>query len=130
MRLTYKGSETMTEDGWIRPSYSNYSTERIIERLAEYEDAEEQGLLLRLPCKIGSILYQPTNNGINEYYTIGLCFDIPRNKFMYEVTYNVGLDWYKTTCDFDYINDVVFLTREEAENKLKEIENKLKEMEI
>ena len=122
MRLTYKGSETMTEDGWIRPSYSNYSTERIIERLAEYEDAEEQGLLLRLPCKIGSILYQPTNNGINEYYTIGLCFDIPRNKFMYEVTYNVGLDWYKTTCDFDYINDVVFLTREEAENKLKEME--------
>lgn len=130
MRLTYKGSETMTEDGWIKPSYSNYSTERIIERLAEYEDAEEQGLLLRLPCKIGSILYQPTNNGINEYYTIGLCFDIPRNKFMYEVTYNVGLDWYKTTCDFDYINDVVFLTREEAENKLKEAENKLKEMEI
>ena len=122
MRLTYKGSETMTEDGWIRPSYSNYSTERIIERLAEYEDAEEQGLLLRLPCKIGSILYQPTNNGINEYYTIGLCFDIPRNKFMYEVTYNVGLDWYKTTCDFDYINDVVFLTREEAENKLKEMD--------
>lgn len=122
MRLTYKGSETMTEDGWIRPSYSNYSTERIIERLAEYEDAEEQGLLLRLPCKIGSILYQPTSNGINEYYTIGLCFNIPRNKFMYEVTYNVGLDWYKTTCDFDYINDVVFLTREEAENKLKEME--------
>ena len=122
MRLTYKGSETMIEDGWIRPSYSNYSTERIIERLAEYEDAEEQGLLLRLPCKIGSILYQPTSNGINEYYTIGLCFNIPRNKFMYEVTYNVGLDWYKTTCDFDYINDVVFLTREEAENKLKEME--------
>ena len=122
MRLTYKGSETMTEDGWMRPSYSNYSTERIIEKLAEYEDAEEQGLLLRLPCKIGSILYQPTSNGINEYYTIGLCFNIPRNKFMYEVTYNVGLDWYKTTCDFDYINDVVFLTREEAENKLKEME--------
>lgn len=122
MRLTYKGSETMTEDGWIKPSYSNYSTERIIERLAEYEDAEEQGLLLKLPCKIGSILYQPTSNGINEYYTIGLCFNIPRNKFMYEVTYNVGLDWYKTTCDFDYINDVVFLTREEAENKLKEME--------
>ena len=48
MRLTYRGSETMTEDGWIRPSYSCYSTRKIIERLAEYEDAEEQGLLLRL----------------------------------------------------------------------------------
>ena len=47
-RLTYRGSETMTEDGLIRPAYSDYSTRRIIERLAEYEDLEEQGLLLRL----------------------------------------------------------------------------------
>ena len=47
-RLTYRGSEIMTEDGWFKPSYSNYSTKRIIERLTEYEDAEEQGLLLRL----------------------------------------------------------------------------------
>lgn len=36
MRLTYKGSETMTEDGWIRPLYSCYSSRKIIERLAEY----------------------------------------------------------------------------------------------
>ena len=63
-RLTYRGSETMTEeDGWIRPSpeegtvYSCYSTRKIIERLAEYEDLEEKGLLLRLPCKVGSTVY-------------------------------------------------------------------------
>ena len=30
---------------------------------------------------------------------------------------------YSTTCDFDYINEVVFLTREEAEQKLKEMES-------
>ena len=35
-RLTYRGSERMTEDGWIRPSYSDYPTRRIIEKLAEY----------------------------------------------------------------------------------------------
>ena len=93
------------------------------ERLKEYEDADEQGLLLRLPCKVGSILYQPIDNQINEYYIIGLRFDITRNKFMYEVTYHIGLDWYSTTCDFDYINEVVFLTREEAEQKLKEMES-------
>ena len=92
-------------------------------KLCEYEDLEEQGLLLRLPCKIGSILYQPIDNQINEYYIIGLRFDITRNKFMYEVTYNIGLDWYNTTCDFDYINDAVFLTKAEAEQKLKEMES-------
>ena len=116
-RLTERGSYGYGDVYVRRNDYVTAS-----KKLCEYEELEEQGLLLRLPCKVGSILYQPTSNGINEYYTIGLCFNIPRNKFMYEVTYNVGLDWYKTTCDFDYINDVVFLTREEAENKLKEME--------
>ena len=90
-------------------------------KLKEYKDLEKQGLLLRLPCKIGSIIYQPIDNQINEYYIIGLRFDITRNKFMYEVTYNIELDWYNTTCDFDYINKTVFLTQAEAEAKLKEL---------
>ncbi len=29
----------------------------ILEKLAGYEDAEEQGLLLRLPCKVGDTVY-------------------------------------------------------------------------
>lgn len=32
----------------------------IIEKLAEYEDAEEKGVLLRLPCEIGKNLYDIT----------------------------------------------------------------------
>ena len=28
-----------------------------LEKLASYEDAEEQGLLLRLPCKVGDAVY-------------------------------------------------------------------------
>ena len=93
---------------------------RICQRLKLYEDLEEQGLLLRLPCKIGSTLYQPISNRINEYKAIGLCFDITRNEFIYEVAYQIGLEWYKTTCDFDCINKTVFLTKEEAEKKLNE----------
>ena len=33
----------------------------MINKLAEYEDAEEQGLLLRLPCKVGTPAYIITN---------------------------------------------------------------------
>ena len=29
----------------------------ILEKLADYEDLEEQGLLVRLPCKVGDIVY-------------------------------------------------------------------------
>ena len=102
----------------------DFGSANVLNRLAEYEDLEEQGLLLRLPCKVGSTLYQPiSNRQINEYKVIGLCFDITRNEFMYEVAYQIGLEWYKTTCDFDRINKTVFLTKEEAEQKLKEMES-------
>ena len=92
-------------------------------KLKNYKDLEEQSLLFRLPCKVGSTLYQPISNQINEYKAIGLCFDITRNEFMYEVIYQIGLEWYKTTCDFDCINKTVFLTQAEAEQKLKEMES-------
>lgn len=92
-------------------------------KLAEYEDLEEQGLLFRLPCKIGSTLYQPIYSGINEYKVIGLCFDIYHNKLMYEVAYEIGFEWHKTVCDFNDIGKYVFLTQAEAEQKLKEIES-------
>ena len=94
-----------------------------INKLAEYEDLEEQGLLFRLPCKIGSTLYQPIYSSINEYKVIGLCFDIYHNKLMYEVAYEIGFEWHKTVCDFNDIGKYVFLTQAEAEQKLKEMES-------
>lgn len=32
-------------------------TFKVLQKLGEYEDAEEQGLLLRLPCKVGDTVY-------------------------------------------------------------------------
>ena len=95
-----------------------------LEPYKEYKDLEEQGLLLRLPCKIGSTLYQPIYQRIYEYKVIGLCFDIHHNKWMYEVAYETGFEWHKTVCDFNQIGKTVFLTKAEAEQKLKEMENK------
>ena len=93
----------------------------LIEKLGKYEDLEEQGRLLRLPCPIGSTLYQPIYSRINEYKVIGLCFDINHNKWRYEVIYEVGFEWHKTVCDINYIGKTVFLTKAEAEAKLKEL---------
>lgn len=44
-RLTGKGMSTLL-------------TSEIYKRLMEYEDAEEQGLLVRLPCKVGDTVYR------------------------------------------------------------------------
>lgn len=36
----------------------NCSQRKVWERLKEYEDMEEQGLLVRLPCKVGDTIYR------------------------------------------------------------------------
>lgn len=31
---------------------------KVLQKLADYEDLEEQGLLLKLPCKVGDVIYE------------------------------------------------------------------------
>ena len=121
-RLTYRDTETMTEDGLIRPSYSDYPTRRIIEKLAEYEDAKEQGLLFQLSCKIGDTIWYVDND--DDDYPIKLEIDtisIDDNK---NIWYYANDDVYGK---FGFIDSdfgkTAFLTKAEAEQKLKEIEN-------
>ncbi len=92
-----------------------------IHKLAEYEDLEEQGLLLRLPCKIGDVVYAVTRDFISEYticsieaYNEGFFFCWRCEKGIYInvrgfTNYQIGQD--------------VFLTKTEAEQKLKETES-------
>ena len=89
-------------------------------KLKEYKDLEKQGLLLRLPLKIGDTVYSVTRDFISEYkicsiekYNEGFFFNWKCEKGMYInirgfTNYQIGKD--------------VFLTKEEAEKKLKEME--------
>lgn len=100
-----------------------------MEKLADYEDAEEHGLLLRLPCKVGDKLYY-----IDSYYNVVVLVRL--NEVIIQF---VGINNYTyqyNCCSFDECGDTyeeyefnnndfgktVFLTREEAEAKLKEME--------
>ena len=89
-------------------------TEQAFEKLAEYEDAEEKGLLLSLPCKVGDTIYYIEDNLINEFVVYS--FDIrPLQKF---VCNYVGI-----RLNFKNFGKTVFLTQAEAEQKLKEMES-------
>ena len=102
---------------WRLPDYGNGSP---TEKLADYEDAEEQGLLLRLPLKIGDTVYSVTRDFISEYticsiekYNEGFFFNWKCEKGIYInirgfTNHQIGKD--------------VFLTQAEAEQKLKEME--------
>jgi hypothetical protein len=102
----------------------------LAEKLCEYEDLEEQGRLPKLPCKVGDTVYyiNPNENTINELVVYS--FDIrPLQHF--------ACDYMGARLNFNQFGKTVFLTREEAETKLKELRdinsetnrNKIKEIE-
>lgn len=94
----------------------------LLEALGKYEDLEEQGRLLRLPCKIGDTVYKITRNFISEYKIISETIYPYSIQFNWQCTKGI----YVNLVGFAdrEIGETVFLTREEAEAKLKEMEKK------
>ena len=94
----------------------------VIDKLAEYEDLEEQGLLLRLSCKVGDTIWYIDED--DNDYPIKLEIDtisIDDNK---NIWYYANDDVYGK---FGFIDSdfgkIAFLTKAEAEQKLKEMES-------
>lgn len=99
-----------------------------MEKLAAYEDAEEQGRILRLPCKVGDKVYQISENFIEpctvETIFLGNYRDRNGNWCnMAEIYYDRDdCPYVSTEMYFTDIGETVFLTETEAEAKLKEME--------
>ena len=86
---------------------------RILDKLAYYEDLEEQGKLIIQPCKVGDTVYR-----IYDKRYIG------EDKVSYLAITRLGLFYINevhiaTPCD--EFGKTVFLTKEDAEAKLKEL---------
>lgn len=87
----------------------------IIEKLAQYEELEEQELLLRLPCKVGDKAWYVRNCVIDEVEVDS--FILNTNLFV-NVSLYVGYERFgKTLTPYK----TLFFTRYEAEQKLKEL---------
>ena len=96
----------------------------MIKKLATYEDLEEQGLLVRLPCKVGDMVWD-NDFGYPESYEIkafsyGYCDsyvepDIEDQIIFYYENYSGSITGASPMSE---IGKTVFLTREEAEKKL------------
>lgn len=85
--------------------------------LKKYKDLEEQGLLVRLPCKIGDDLYCIVNGEVKKLkvHSFGVPdFEITDIEFKY-------VDGFKIVRFVGELGKTVFLTREEAEKKLEEM---------
>lgn len=98
-------------DGLLKPF-----ADKILTKLADYEDLEEHGLLVRLPCKVGDTVYKITrfcSGGIRDCGYSYECSECPEYKpFIEYIEFKIPI--------LKDIGKNVFLTREEAEKKLEE----------
>ena len=90
-RLTYSGTREANNAATIR---------EIINKLCDYENAEEQGLLVRLPVPLGSKVYWISTRD-------------KQNPIIFEKIFVLGMLY--------FWDSTVFATREEAEKELEEM---------
>lgn len=91
------------------------SKAEMAKEIRAWRNAEEQGLLVRLPCPIGTTVWDICGMDIRENVVSGL-------------EYDKGGKWFLWANEDEYLgelNVLVFLTREEAEKKLKELKNEI-----
>ena len=90
-----------------------------------YKDAEEQGLLVRLPCKVGDTVYVQTRNFISELRITLVSVDTSDMSMYFSWMLNSGI--YPNLDGFSgyELGKFVFLTREEAEKKLETISDSI-----
>ena len=98
-------------------------------RLKEYEDAEEQGLLLRLRLKVGDVVWDNDWGRPYGFEITGFSFGTAEEYIDEPLKENEVIYYYKNggiSGSFveDAIGKTVFLTKEEAEQALAEMERK------
>lgn len=78
-----------------------------LEELKSYKEAEEQGLLVRLPCPVGTTVWDICGMDIRENVVCGIECGKNGKQFL----------WANHDEWLGELNDLVFLTREAAEKK-------------
>jgi hypothetical protein len=102
-----KNYEKRLEQGYPR----NIPEERFL-KLARYEDLEEQGRLVVLPCKLDADIFRVGLKEVCDYWQVAYA-EVYKDEI-------VMIDDSDNSFTSDDIGKTVFLTREEAEAALKE----------
>ena len=89
------------------------------QKLKDYENLEEQGRLVKLPCKVGDTVYSIANDG--KIFPVKATREVRIvNGVLHIICESCR---YSDLVSYDDIGKTVFLTKSEAEQKLKEMES-------
>lgn len=88
-------------------------------QLKEYQSLEEQGRLIKLPCKVGDTVYKvnKASKKVSQHKVIK--FEIDKTDAT-AYTMQIIFENYDF-CFFHHFGETIFLTKSEAEAKLKEL---------
>ena len=107
------------------PNKAIVLTDEDVDRWNEYKNAEEQGLLLRLPCKIGDTIYEVSYENrefvIKEHIVKEFIYRTYR--FLRIEIYCENENGFLVCNNIGKLDECLFLTQAEAEQKLKEMES-------
>lgn len=113
--------------GWtgeelLKPKFKHLkmSKAEMAKEIRAWRNAEEQGLLARLPCKVGDIMFRINKGAKNPVIELTVTqIDITTRSYNLEV---IDRECGELMCFKSDIGRTIFLTREEAEKKLEEME--------
>ena len=103
-------------------------TTSICEKLGKYEDLDEQGRLIKLPCKFGDTVWQimvvgvqgkNIKYGIFKAVVTTISVDYQMNFLLSTITEDE--ERYRNEVTYTAIGETMFFTKSEAEAKLKEL---------
>ena len=106
-----------TQETVDREIQNFYPAKKAVERLAEYEDAEEIGLILRLPCKVGDKVYvaYPETRSLCDIHpcTVQSIYltDDNNSKARSHLNIKSHISMFTKRINLDQIGKTVFLTR-------------------
>ena len=97
----------------------------VLQKLADYEDLEEQGRLIKLPCKIGDIIYR-VNAGAKEPVIKMIVLQVNykqlrEDRIIIRIDAMNDNDMGESCYLLEDFGKNVFITKSEAEAKLKEL---------
>ena len=110
--------------------YNKYYAGKAIDKLAEYENAEEEGRLVVLPCKPWDKVYALFIVDVIDKKPIYKIFQAKVTKITidrFRVLFSfktLDENKYNSETTMEAFGETVFLTKEEAEKALKEMEGK------
>lgn len=120
-RLTEREPYWLGEEFWTSAKEpGEEEIDKVYEKLKHYEDLEEQGKLLKLPCKVGDEIFIPIDfqGKVHRGVIIGVEYSKIRKSFVAVVRTDDDFLCYEKFEDF---GKNVFLNKTEAENELKKM---------